>query len=215
MRCGKCHGNHESVAQVRACYNVEAVPTGLLRKNRYPGDCYRCGAFLEAEQGHIELVEGGWKVFHNGACPVQFKAASANGWQDYGSMAGSYTEAIKPVAPVQVTRASSSCPVPEGHYAVPSLSGKQDLDFFQVNRPKEGKWAGYVFVKRVIGGRPSVPVRKAEKARALAAIAAAGIEAAAVKYGQEIGRCYRCNRHLTDETSRRLGIGPDCRSRVA
>lgn len=197
MRCGHCHQDHETVAQVRDCYGVGAVAT-QVRVNKYHGDCHRCGAFIEKERGHIELVDGNWRVFHNGACPEQVKIP------------------VKPVAPTQVKVASERwTDIPAGHYAVPSLTGNNDLDFFRVDRPEEGKWAGYVFVKRVIGGRPSVPVRKAEKARALAAIAQAGIEAAAVKYGQEIGRCYRCNRHLTDETSRRLGIGPDCRSRAS
>lgn len=36
---------------------------------------------------------------------------------------------------------------------------------------------------------------------------------AAARYGTELGRCGRCNRVLTDETSRAFGIGPDCRSR--
>lgn len=37
--------------------------------------------------------------------------------------------------------------------------------------------------------------------------------AAATLYGTELAQCYRCNRTLTDETSRSLGIGPECRSK--
>jgi hypothetical protein len=33
---------------------------------------------------------------------------------------------------------------------------------------------------------------------------------AAVRYGQEIGRCCRCNKELTDERSRWYSIGPEC-----
>jgi hypothetical protein len=43
-------------------------------------------------------------------------------------------------------------------------------------------------------------------------IVAAGVDEAATKYGVEIGRCYVCNRTLTDDLSRSLGIGPHCRS---
>lgn len=103
--------------------------------------------------------------------------------------------------------------VPEGHYAVTSRTGNNDLDFFRVDRPTEGRWAGRTFVKRVIGGKPDHAVRGAEARTALEAIVAAGVQQAGALYGQEIGRCYRCNRHLTDETSRALGIGPDCRSK--
>lgn len=38
-----------------------------------------------------------------------------------------------------------------------------------------------------------------------------GIDAARERYGREIGRCGICNRTLTDEESRRIGIGPVCR----
>ena len=101
--------------------------------------------------------------------------------------------------------------VPEGHYAVASATGTNDLDFFRVDRPDSGRWAGRTFVKRVIGGRPSVPVRGTVARAALEAILSAGVDSARTLYGQEIGRCWHCNRHLTDETSRRLGIGPVCR----
>ena len=102
--------------------------------------------------------------------------------------------------------------VPAGYYAVESATGNNDLDFFRVDRPDEGKWAGYTFVKRVIGGHPEYRVKGAEARAVLARIAAAGVEDAATKYGTEIGRCYRCNKTLTDELSRKLGIGPKCRA---
>lgn len=106
-----------------------------------------------------------------------------------------------------------TCPdVAEGYYAVRSRTGSNDFDFFRVDRPTEGRWAGRTFVKRVIGGRADTPVRGAEAHQALVAIAA-DAEAMA-RYGIEIGQCGRCNRHLTDETSRSLGIGPECRKHL-
>jgi hypothetical protein len=101
--------------------------------------------------------------------------------------------------------------VEQGYYAVKSLSGNQDLDFFKVDKPETGKWAGYTFVKRVIGGHPDVRVRGAEARKALDAIAADAD--AGPRYGREIGNCYVCGRHLTDEVSRSLGIGPTCRGK--
>ena len=101
--------------------------------------------------------------------------------------------------------------VPAGHYAVASKTGNNDLDFFRVDRPTEGRWAGYTFVKRVIGGHPEYAVRGAEAKAVLARIAAD--PDAGFRYGREIGRCCRCNRTLTDEASRAAGIGPDCATR--
>ncbi len=104
--------------------------------------------------------------------------------------------------------------VPEGHYATPSRTGANDLDFWRVDRPAEGRWAGRVFVKRVIGGRADQAVRGAEAVAALQAITADHPHHAMVLYGQEIGRCGRCNRHLTDDASRARGLGPDCAGMV-
>lgn len=103
--------------------------------------------------------------------------------------------------------------VAQGYYAIASLTGNNDLDFFRVDRPTEGKWAGRTFVKRVIGGKADSPVWGSTARAALGAIIAAGERSAAQRYGQEIGRCGRCNRHLTDETSRAYGLGPDCRNK--
>lgn len=103
--------------------------------------------------------------------------------------------------------------VPAGHYATASRTGNNDLDFWRVDRPTQGQWAGRTFVKRVIGGHEDQRVNLTETRAALEAILAAGLEEASRAYGQSIGRCGRCNRSLTDETSRAYGIGPDCRSK--
>lgn len=159
-------------------------------------------AFLIAR---LEDVLGGGKFVSTG------EASRVITWLKTLPVQGS---ASKPTSsPAQPATAQPLPDVPEGHYAVASRTGNNDLDFFRVDRPTEGRWTGRTFVKRVIGGKPDHPVRGAETRLALEAIVAAGVEASAVLYGQEIGRCYRCNRHLTDETSRALGIGPDCRSK--
>jgi hypothetical protein len=104
--------------------------------------------------------------------------------------------------------------VSQGYYAVASATGNNDLDFFRVDRPTTGQYAGRAFVKRVIGGKADTPVRGQQARAALEAILAAGEREAAQRYGQEIGQCGRCNRHLTDELSRGRGIGPDCWSKL-
>lgn len=99
--------------------------------------------------------------------------------------------------------------VPAGHYAVPSRTGNNDLDFFRVDRAKNGR----TYVKRIVGGHPEMNLRFKELRPTLQAILDFGPDKAAKQYADQLGRCYRCNRHLTDETSRQLGIGPDCRNR--
>lgn len=154
IRCGKCKGNHDTAADVRACYGL----------------------------GHTAPVT------QQQALPVVKRGASG------GKL---------------ITT------VPAGYYAVTSHTGNNDLDFIKVDRPTKGKWAGWVFVKRVIGGNPDVRIKNVEAALILQRLQAEGVEVCGARYGIEIGSCYVCNRHLTDETSRALGIGPECRKKVA
>jgi hypothetical protein len=66
-------------------------------------------------------------------------------------------------------------------------------------------------VKQLLGGRLPSRVRGPEARRVVEAIAFAGIDLPRARYGQALGYCGRCNRHLTDEVSRAEGIGPECR----
>lgn len=116
--------------------------------------------------------------------------------------------ADRPKAPVA---ASPAVDVPAGRYAVEGDDG--ELKFYRVDRPTEGRWAGYTFVKVQAGDEfHRLPSRRTEEG-VLAKIAA-DPKAAAVAYGKAIGRCSSCGRTLTNNISRELGIGPVCGGRV-
>lgn len=100
--------------------------------------------------------------------------------------------------------------IPAGHYAIPSLTGNNDLDFFRVDRKGDDGKSGRTFIKRVIGGHPRTNIKFPQYRPVLEAIQEQGIEASRTLYGIEIGQCWKCNRELTDEESRRNGIGPIC-----
>lgn len=104
--------------------------------------------------------------------------------------------------------------LPTGHrrYAIPSLTGNNDLDFFLVSRPENGKWNGWTFVKRVIGGKPDAPVDNSQVYKILVAIEK-DPETASATFGRELGICSKCGIHLTDEESRAYGRGPECRAK--
>lgn len=102
--------------------------------------------------------------------------------------------------------------VPAGRYAVDTEAGH--LAFYRVDRPTEGRWAGYTFVK-VQASDELHPVRGAA-AKAVLAKIAVDPQGAMLRYGQEIGACGAagCGRTLTNETSRKRGIGPKCAQRM-
>lgn len=99
--------------------------------------------------------------------------------------------------------------VPAGRYAV-----ERDgvLKFYRVSKGK-GQWAGRTFLE-IQASDDRHPIRNAKVREEILAQIAENPEEAATRYGVELGSCYRCGRTLTDETSRALGIGPDCRSKL-
>lgn len=96
--------------------------------------------------------------------------------------------------------------VPAGRYAVDTEDGH--VAFFIVDRPTEGRWAGYTFVKLQVSDSESNVSRAA--AKTILAKIAVDPAAASTRYGREIGRCGVCGRTLTNEASRAAGIGPVC-----
>lgn len=104
--------------------------------------------------------------------------------------------------------------IQEGHYAIDGRDGRQ-TDFYRVDRPTEGKWSGWTFLKMVVGGKPDVRVKSHDIIYSVLEAIQKDPAKAAQRYGVELGQCSRCNRHLTDEVSRSLGMGPDCREKMA
>lgn len=100
--------------------------------------------------------------------------------------------------------------VAEGWYAIEDEDGI--LHFYRVDRPEDGRWAGYTFVKEQASD-DLYPVRGVDRKRDILAKIAADPRAALVRYGQEIGRCAICNRTLTNAISRYFSIGPVCGER--
>lgn len=96
--------------------------------------------------------------------------------------------------------------VPAGRYAVENEQGA--LAFYVVDRPTEGRWAGYTFVRVMASDEEHRVSLRA--AKPILAKIQADPKAASARYGHELGRCGVCNRTLTDEASRAAGIGPVC-----
>jgi hypothetical protein len=200
MLCGKCEKSHETVAEVKACYGIVPVP------DKDPAD------IPPANNGPTDKQ---WAFYKDLAFQLGRKVSDNErrlfSFDKISSLITEMRAEVTARPPKQVVNGSVNMSgVPEGRYATPSLTGNNDYDFWKVDKPTEGRWAGYTFLNRVIGGKPDVPVRGAQKIKAFAAILDFGIEKAKVTFGQELGQCYECGRHLTDKTSRILGIGPDC-----
>lgn len=97
--------------------------------------------------------------------------------------------------------------IPVGRYAVNTAAGP--LAFYRVAISKSGSYSVYVYASdeqhRIQNeGAAKTILLKIEKV---------GIEQARTTFGVEMKSCWKCGRKLTDETSRSLGIGPECRAK--
>lgn len=182
---------------------IDRIKATLTDNNLYLGPWDLTWKRLEAHEIDVRTPGDGTRI----------EVGKASQMIDYLTAHGYLPAWAKPGAQAQTRTPFPK--VPAGHYAVTSATGNNDLDFYRVDVPEDGKWAGCSFVKRIIGGHPDTPVRGAEAKAALQRILDEGVDAAGLRYGQEVGRCRKCNRHLTDDESRAAGIGPDCAARAA
>jgi uncharacterized protein (DUF2141 family) len=98
--------------------------------------------------------------------------------------------------------------IPPGRYAV--VDPMDDvLKFYLVNKPVEGKWAGFTFLN-VYASEELYPIKNKEHKKAIMTEIAKDPEAASVRYGMETRNCGVCGRKLTRKESRERGIGPIC-----
>jgi hypothetical protein len=208
IKCGHCKDQHETVAQVRECAGQHP---GLAQPSARTGDQITA---RQLDYLNKLRVERGLQPLPADVKMSKKDASAAISDHLLTPVNPHHPPALPPAA----RSASCTLPgvnrIPAGYYATDSLTGAQDTDFWFVQDGK-GKWAGRTFVSRVIGGRSPQRIAYRTQSLAMQAIHDAGVQHSAFRFGQELGRCYRCGRHLTDETSRALSIGPDCRSKAA
>jgi phosphoglycolate phosphatase-like HAD superfamily hydrolase len=98
--------------------------------------------------------------------------------------------------------------LPPGRYAIENVDG--ELRFYQVWESRD-KRARRLYVQHSDEtSRLPMPAQQAIAQKILDA----GVRECAIRYGMEIGSCSNCGRTLTNELSRRLGIGPVCGGRM-
>lgn len=110
--------------------------------------------------------------------------------------------------------------VPAGRYAVPDGDTRLKV---MIKKPEPpSKWAGWIFVTdaaeyghRQNYGRQAPGKPYSGNIRDALAVIARDPKAAAMAYGKLTGTCGICGRHLEDEESVALGIGPICRGKFA
>lgn len=189
IRCAHCKGTHDSVAAVRECAGVparrEAAVAAAVSRTYSDATNVPVWGEPEARGAYLRPEEEPRRV------TVARPAAR-----------------VQPLLGTPKSHGESG--VPAGRYAI-EVDGT--LKFYVVDRPTEGKWKGYTFVK-VQASDDTFPVRNREARTAILAQISDDVEGAMLRYGREIGRCGHCGRTLTNEESRARGIGPVCAGKM-
>lgn len=95
--------------------------------------------------------------------------------------------------------------VPDGRYAIETNEG---VKFYRI---KNGTCRVFVDVQ---ASSDLWPIKTTEIRTEIIETIEADPSGASIRYGRELGRCGVCGRTLTDETSRKNGIGPICADKV-
>lgn len=231
IKCGNCRHYHETVQAVRACHmgQGEKVVTYEVTETEpvAPSNPYN---FQQAAKFQPVATDKQRSYIRSLATKRAVPVAGSSTHEAYmiarlEDVEGGKTvlmreasEVISWLHTLPLTGQAKADPapkatlpdVPAGRYAVVIDSVTK---FFKVDRPTEGKWAGYTFLK-IQASDELYPVRDRDTKRQVLELIAQDPKEAMLRYGREIGACGHCGRTLTDEQSRAYGIGPICRGKV-
>jgi len=214
IKCGSCKGTHDSIDNVRRCYAAwRGAPAGSrpatdaevqASRDRYAPPQPQGGSYNNGGRSHQPATPNQRRYIadlraQKGLDPLGFTGTKSQASTEIDRLKGlpDYNKPVQRTYPTPL--------VPDGRYAVRGDDGV--VKFYKVKN-------GYrrVFVE-VYASDARYPIDNAKTRLGILEVINADVDGAAVLFGTELGRCYRCGRTLTDETSRALGIGPDCRSK--
>lgn len=193
--------------------------------NRYPGKCVKCNGWVEAGAGLRTRDGQGWAVQHTlgqcGATCTECGGHVARGQglarRVDGELLVRHSQCPRAAAP-RPTVGLDLSPLPmtgeTTYFAVPGGDTRLKV---RIDRPADGKWAGFIFVKdgAVYGegaryGKQAPGQRYVGDIEAELAAILADPFAALRRYAELTNHCGVCNRPLEDAESVARGIGPVC-----
>lgn len=221
-KCGRCGqtGPEVTVANIRECYNgqpkAHGDPTVAAVKNPWPPSeaqiKYVLGLQVERELPDI------YKVLEDHDLRAM----------DKGEVSSTIT-VLKTFKRKDSAKQQTQWSMPSGRYAIRVSLPQADIRkvgqgddkewrFYNVDKPTEGKWKGYTFIKRLIGGGDDGGYRKVDMSAHERDLILKEIERdpkqAMIDYGKHTGSCGHCGRALSNAQSLALGIGPICAGKM-
>lgn len=207
MRCGNCKSNHDTTLEVRLCYKNAgrfdggglATPTATTQETVWPPSDKQV-AYVLGLQEERNLPEG-YVVRPD----YILKAMDRDKVSDLIVFLRDLSR--------KEGKAGNDWSMPEGRYAL--QDDNKVWRFYEVNKPDQGRWKGYTFIKLLVGspGQYQKMDIAPDRRNALLRIIDANSKQAMLDYGFQSGVCGRCSSPLTDPESLARGIGPVCAKR--
>lgn len=207
IRCAHCKATHTSVAEVRMCAGQRVPALAAATQARGPFYPWQVEEHRwDAEQQRREHAEDDRVAAYKAERDIVLaRQESVHGWAAVNEL----RDRVKAL----LVRAERGKRV--GYFALLTEDGgAEKVKFYRVRTGSaRGKWANNLFVDAQASD-DFYPVRHKEALTAVLEGILADPEGAGLLYATELGRCCRCRRTLTDETSRERGIGPECFKKI-
>jgi hypothetical protein len=143
MRCANCKGDHNTVADVRACHEHDGkTPAGAVVNTKNDGPMWppslKQVAYVLGLQDERQLPESYVVKSQEDVLGMEKDAVSG-----IINLLKTFARKTGPA------NATTQWTMPEGRYAI--HRGDRGWYFYEVSKPEEGRWKGYTFIKRLIG----------------------------------------------------------------
>lgn len=234
IKCAHCKGRHDTVSEVRACSGLARTdPAQVRMEDRFMDDGLKpvteapMWPASEPQKNYVmglqeeRILPANWLLYDRATLDLM----------ERDEVSGAI-KALKEMPFKNGGRGKREWTMPEGRYAImvdPGDDGvsysyvdRQDLVpfkkptwwFFKIDKPTQGRWKDYTFIKRLIGAPGDyreVKMSQAERDKWLEKIEA-DPRTAMADYGKQTQVCGRCHSPLTHKRSRAAGYGEKCAS---
>lgn len=246
IKCGNCHEYHDTAAAVLDCYRVNKFGQAPLTDDRSdymngpsiervrpvasksaPNDeDAAAAAALDSMAGLADKSDGPlWPASDaqiKYVLGLQDERRLPDDWtiRDEATLKGMERDEVSSlITMLKAFPRGDAKPfawtMPPGRYAL-NEERHGEWRFYQIDKPTVGRWAGYTFIKRLIGAPgdyQKVDMPQGERNRVLAIIENVPRQAS-IAFGKQSGTCGICSSPLTNAESLAAGIGPKCRAKA-
>jgi hypothetical protein len=205
ITCGNCHKKHTNSDEVKACYNGSNGKAGVPAYATDP-----------ATDKQITFVKRLMEDKDTSSADKMFDRpildTMANVVADRLVTKREVSDLISALSQCPAKPSGKFANVPAGKYATVGVTADGVVEFWEVSKPTEGKWAGRIFINMLVGSPGDWRSIRTSHIVTTAAgdLIAADPQGAARLFGYKTKTCGKCGSPLSHVRSRAAGYGKHC-----